>query len=116
MPNVDFGYICPVEVRKDDNKEIQDRIKSKIAGVYESSCLIYDELVRAGLKHLAPYVVINSNIRRTDFFADFAGLSHFLTLRKEAHSQDEIREIAEIIDDKFKDDQKKFKDLKFDKN
>ncbi len=116
MPNVDFGYICPVEIRKTDNQEIQGRIRSKIAGIYESSCEIYDELVKAGLKYLAPYVVINCNIRRTDFFADFAGLSHFLTLRKEAHAQDEIREIAEIIDQQFAEDQAKFKGLKFDKN
>ncbi len=116
MPNVDFGFICPMEIKKEDNKEIQDRIRSKIAGIYESSCEIYDELVAAGLKHLAPYVVINCNIRRCEFFADFAGLSHFITLRKEAHSQDEIREVAERIDEKFQTDMKKIAGLQFDKN
>ncbi len=116
MPSVDFGYICPVEVRRDDNHEIQNKIKSKIAGIYESSCEIYDEIKNAGLKHLAPYVVMNCNIRKTDFFADFAGLSHFITLRKDEHAQDEIREIAEKLDIKFEEDQKKINGLKFDKN
>ncbi len=116
MPSVNYGYICPIETRKDDNKDIQDLINSKIKGVYESSCVIYDKLIEAGLKYLSPYVVINCNIRRTEFFADFYALSHFLTLRKEKHSQDEIRTIAEMMHSEFKEDEKLFKGLNFDKN
>ncbi len=116
MPNVDYGYICPIETMKDDNIDIQNLINSKIAGVYESSCVIYDKLVAAGLKSLAPYVVINCNIRRTEFFADFYALSHFLTLRKEKHSQDEIRKVAEKMHKKMEEDQKLFTGLNFDKN
>lgn len=115
MPNVDFGYISPPELRKEDC-EMQAHLKSKLAGVYESSCEIYDALTEAGLKHLAPYVVLNCNLRKTEFFADFAGLSHFITLRKEAHAQDEIREIAERLDEAFVEDRKQVPNLRFDKN
>lgn len=116
MPNVDFGYLCPIELRRSDQTALQNRIKEKIDKVYRASCAIFDRIRLAGFKPLSPYVVISCNLRRTEFFADFAGLSHFITLRKEAHAQDEIREIAERLDRAFAEDRKKFVNLSFDKN
>ncbi len=115
-PSVDYGYITPEELKKDDNVEIQDVIIRKIADIYSRSCEIFDLFKNKGYKYLSPYVVLNCNIRRTEFFANFYALSHFVTLRKEPHSQDEIRSIAERLDIAFKSDKELFSNLKFDKN
>lgn len=115
MPNVDYGYICPIEIKLGDDEDLEGKIRDKIAAVFEKSCKIYDELVSSGYKYLAPYVVLNCNIRRTRFFANYYALAHFVTLRKEAHSQDEIRTVAEKLHLGFLNDEKLFDGLKFEK-
>lgn len=116
MPSVDFGYILPEELKKDDFLELQDIVKEKIADIYNKSCEIFDDLISQGKKYISPYVVLNCNIRKTCFFANYFALNHFITLRKEAHSQDEIRTVAEHLDNGFKKDEKLFLNFKFDKN
>lgn len=116
MPSVDYGYINPLESRKGDQPEIEARIREKIALAYEKSCEVYDRIRAEGFKYLSPYVIINANARKVSFFANFYALSHFITLRREEHSQDEIRHIADALYKAFKKDEALYQGLRFDKN
>lgn len=116
MPNVDYGYINPIESKLGDQPEIEAEIREKIALCFEKSCEIYDKIKVAGYKYLAPYVVINANARKVSFFGNFYALSHFITLRREPHSQDEIRHFADALYEAFKKDETLFSGLHFDKN
>lgn len=116
MPSVDYGYINPIESRVGDNPEMEAGIRAKIARCFEKSCDIYDRITAEGFKYLSPYVIINANARKVSFFGNFYALSHFITLRREAHSQDEIRNFADALYEAFKRDELLFKGLHFDKN
>jgi thymidylate synthase ThyX len=52
---------------------------------------------------IAPYVVINANMRRLDFFGNLFAMTRFITLRTEKHAQDEIRYIAHRLDDAYQE-------------
>ncbi|MCK8060999.1 MULTISPECIES: FAD-dependent thymidylate synthase [unclassified Fusibacter] len=116
MPDVRYGILLPEEVVKSGNETITDKITDEIERVYKASCLVYESMCAQGLDALAPYAVINCNMRRVDFFGNVYGLAHFLTLRKEKHAQDEIRTVANRIHEAFKDVEDRFEGLKFDKN
>ncbi len=103
LPNVDFGLLLPPELVKDLDHPLAKSIKETLISVYDHSCQIYDQLMEAGFIGLAPYVVINANMRRLDFFGNLFAMTRFITLRTEKHAQDEIRGIANELDAAYKD-------------
>lgn len=103
MPNVDFGLLLPPELVHDLDHPLAQSIKKTLIAVYDRSCKIYDQLIAAGFTGLAPYVVINANMRRLDFFGNLFAMTRFITLRTEKHAQDEIREIAHHLDDAYRE-------------
>lgn len=103
LPNVSFGWLLPeIVVTKQEMKEAQ-KIKEMITAQYEKSVQLYEKLVQAKLTGIAPYVVLNATMRRVDFFANYYGLSHFITLRSEEYAQDEIRDVAALLRDTFEE-------------
>ncbi|WP_062199536.1 FAD-dependent thymidylate synthase [Massilibacterium senegalense] len=103
LPNVSFGWLLPeIVVTKQEMKEAQ-KIKEIITAQYEKSVQLYEKLVQANLTGVAPYVVLNATMRRVDFFANYYGLSHFITLRSEEYAQDEIRDVAALLRDTFEE-------------
>ncbi len=115
MPDVRYGMLMPPELRELDDDGLVAEIRAQIEAVYRKSIDVYEAIHQQGLKALAPYAVINCNIRRMDFLANAFAMAHFVTLRKEAHAQDEIREVAFALDEGFKDIEAKFNGLSFDK-
>lgn len=116
MPDVRFGMILPEEVVKPGQEAITTKITGVLAEAYKNSCTLYEKLWDNGFKALAPYVVLNCNMRRVTFFGNVYGMAHFLTLRKEKHAQDEIRTVASRIHEQFLDVEALFPGLKLDKN
>ncbi|PID81181.1 MAG: hypothetical protein CR995_00570 [Clostridiales bacterium] len=115
MPDVRYGMLMPPELRQADEAGLVAAIREQIEVVYRMSIDVYEAIYQQGFKGLAPYAVINCNIRRVDFFANAFAMAHFVTLRKEPHAQDEIREIAFALHESFRDIEAKFNGLKFDK-
>ncbi len=116
MPDVRYGILMPKEVVKSGDEDITDQIKAIIKDVYQRSIDVYEAIWAAGFKGLAPYAVLNCNMRRLQFFGNLYGMAHFITLRKEKHAQDEIRTIASDLHDGYKDVEAKIKGLRLDKN
>lgn len=116
LPNVDYGYLLPYELNSSDDTELTEKIKKKISDIYQKSVVLYKEFESSELAHIAPYLVLNCNIRRFKFFANFFALSHFITLRLEKHAQDEIRDLAFLLDEAFSKYEGDYKGFKFNKN
>jgi thymidylate synthase ThyX len=116
MPDVRYGMLLPEEVVKPGSEKITARIKATLEEAYKESCHLYEALCESDYTALAPYVVLNCNMRRANFFGNLYGMAHFLTLRKEKHAQDEIRTIAAKMHEGMKDVESKFEGLKLDKN
>ncbi len=115
MPDVRYGMLMPPELRVADDAGLVASIRSQIERIYRHSIDVYEAIYRAGFKGLAPYAVLNCNIRPMSFFGNAFAMAHFITLRKESHAQDEIREVATALHEGFKDIEEKFKGLNFDK-
>ncbi len=115
MPDVRYGMLMPPELRQADDDGLVALIRREIEAVYRQSIDVYEAIYSRGLRGLAPYAVINCNIRRVEFFANAFAMAHFVTLRKEPHAQDEIREVAFSLHEGFKDIEAKFAGLNFDK-
>ncbi len=103
LPNVDFGLLLPPELAKDREHPVAKSIEETLIAVYKRSCVVYDQLMDAGLIGVAPYVVINANMRQLDFFGNLFAMTRFITLRTEKHAQDEIRSIAHQLDDAYQE-------------
>ncbi len=115
MPDVRYGMLMPPELNTIDEDGIVETLRDKIEVVYKKSIDVYEAIYNSGLKGLAPYAVINCNMRRMDFFANAFAMAHFVTLRKESHAQDEIREVATALHDGFRDVETMFKGLNFER-
>ncbi len=116
LPDVAYGILIPEEVVKHRGTYEAQQIEIIMKAFYQKSIALYESLWNAGLKSLAPYAVLNCNVRRVSFFANAYGLAHFITLRKEKHAQDEIRALASELHEIVKDLEKKMPGLKLDKN
>lgn len=107
LPDVKYGYIMPYEIStlnpKNDMSEAVLTAREKIKQAYNKSVEIYELLDSKKLLNLAPYVVLNCNARSIEFFGSLFAMTNFVTLRKEAHAQDEIRIVANVLDECFKD-------------
>ncbi len=115
MPDVRYGMLMPPELNSIDEDGIVEKLRNKIEAVYKKSIEVYEAIYNSGLKGLAPYAVINCNMRRMDFLANAFAMAHFITLRKEAHAQDEIREVAAALHEGFRDIEAMFKGLNFER-
>ncbi len=115
MPDVRYGMLMPPELNTVDNDGIVETLRDKIEDIYKKSINVYEAIFDSGLKGLAPYAVLNCNMRRIDFFANVFALAHFITLRKEAHAQDEIREVATALHAGFNDIEAMFNGLNFER-
>lgn len=115
IPDVKYGMILPKEVVESDS-ETARIIEKKMIEVYEKSCDLYEKFWDAELYHIAPYTVINCNVRKADFFGNLFGMAHFITLRKEEHAQDEIRYVAGEMHKEFKVFENVIPGLRLDKN
>ena len=121
FPDVKYGILLPSEILNLDGSNqdiinIANGIEKDILEIYKKSCDLYEKIVKYGYIHLAPYVVLNCNIRKIEFFGNLSAMNNFVTLRKEIHAQDEIRKVANDLDDNFKDFEKKILGYKNDKN
>ncbi len=103
MPSVDYGLLIPEELVNIKDREDGKKAIEMIEKVYLNSCNIYDRFMAADLIHITPYVIINANIRRVEFFGNLKAMSRFITLRTEEHAQDEIRTVASDLDQIYKE-------------
>ncbi len=115
MPDVRYGMLLPPELNEADQDGLVAELRSVIEDVYKKSIDVYEAIYDSGLKALAPYAVINCNMRRMEFFGNAFAMAHFITLRKESHAQDEIREVAGALHAGFSDIEKMFKGLYFER-
>lgn len=121
LPDVKYGLVMPYEISYKNernahpSKRVEDARK-KIMQVYEKSCALYEKMVQAGYSGLAPYCVINANARQVKFFGNLFSLTNFITLRKEAHAQDEIRAFAGDLEMEFKEFENLIEAFRFDLN
>lgn len=116
LPDVRYGMLLPEEVVAPGYEAHTIPIREKLISAYRISCDIYEKMWDAGFKALVPYVVLNCNMRKVDFFGNIYGMAHFLTLRKEKHAQDEIRTIAGELHEALREVEVIFKGLSLDKN
>lgn len=116
LPDVRFGMLMPEEVAAPGFEALTEPIAEVLKAAYSASCNLYERLWDAGFTALVPYVVLNCNMRKVDFFGNLYGMAHFLTLRKEKHAQDEIRTVAGALHDHLKDIEALFPGLNLDKN
>lgn len=116
LPDVRFGMLMPEEVAAPGFEALTEPIAAVLRAAYSASCDLYERLWGAGFTALVPYVVLNCNMRKVDFFGNLYGMAHFLTLRKEKHAQDEIRTVAGALHDELRDIEALFPGLNLDKN
>ncbi len=115
MPDVKYGMLLPPEVVKDENNSIAQAVAIKLGDLYKKSIDVY-EMVYAKYPSLAPYTVLNCNMRELKFFGNIFAMSRFVTLRKEKHAQDEIQLVANDLHKAFLDVETRFAGLKLDRN
>lgn len=127
MPDPRFGLVMPYELSKQNPRnqnahrqsseaQFVQAAREKIMRMYEMSCTLYEEFVQQGYLSLAPYVVINANAREVKFFANLFSMTNFITLRKEAHAQDEIRNFSADLESHLIEFEKLIKNFRFDLN
>lgn len=112
FPNVDYGLLIPYEIVEALETDLGKKAESLMIKVYEKSCEIFDDFIKNGFLNLSPYVVLNANIRKVDFFGNLKGMAHFITIRTEEHAQDEIRFVAKEIEKEFLEFEKMYPGLK----
>lgn len=115
-PDVNYGLLIPYEAAVIKDTEAGKQIIEIIVDVYKKSVDVYESLCHNGLLNIAPYVVINANMRKAQFFGNVQGMGHFITLRTEEHAQDEIRIVAREIEKGYKEIYELFPNIKFNKN
>lgn len=116
LPNVSFGWLVPEVVQKHEGMKEAQKIKELLEKQYEKSVQIYESLIRENVTSIAPYVVLNLTMRQVDFYANYYGLSHFITLRSEEYAQDEIRDVARLLKETFQDVETKLENFKWDRH
>ena len=116
LPDVRYGMLLPMEVTAPGYEQWTLPIEQTLVQAYKESVTLYEKLWDRGFKALVPYVVLNCNMRKTTFFGNIYGMTHFLTLRKEKHAQDEIRAIAGDLHEHLRDVEARFPGLFLDKN
>ncbi len=115
MPDVKYGMLLPLELTKDENNEIAQQIAAKLGALYRQSITVYEEIYKL-YPSLAPYAVLNCNMRKVTFFGNIFGVSRFVTLRKEKHAQDEIQLVAANLEEHFLEFEEQYYGLKIDRN
>ncbi len=116
LPDVRYGMLLPIEVTEPGFEKWTQPIEEMLIKAYSASVSIYEDLWDSGYFALVPYVVLNCNMRKTSFFGNVYGMTHFLTLRKEKHAQDEIRLIAGELHNHLRDVEARYPGLFLDKN
>lgn len=116
LPDVAYGIVLPPEIIKLRQQPEAQKIEASLMAFYKKSIDLYEELWQSGFKTLVPYVVLNCTVRKVSFFANAFGLAHFITLRKEKHAQDEIRQLAGDLHIVMQELEERVPGLKLDKN
>ena len=112
MPHVDYGLLIPEEIVAIKDRPMGQKAIELMTEVYEKSCKIFDAFAANDLMQLTPYVVINANMRKAQFFGNLQGMARFITLRTEEHAQDEIRTVANDLGDAYVEFETMFPGLK----
>ncbi len=101
FPDVDYGLMLPPELVEHSDTPEGKEAKEILIRAYQESCDLSDRFKDAGLQTITPYVILNANNRPSRFFGNLYAMSHFITLRADAHAQDEIRFVVQALEEAY---------------